>query len=77
MWQDFGGVHAFDLHRVGKHEHLHSDEHPDGRRCLSEDEMLDLGMYLNAQRRWSQPRRGLSDRMGSAGEATHTPTPTI
>ena len=75
--QDFGGVHAFDMHRTGKHEHLYSDEHPDGRRCLTETEMLARGMYLNAQGRWSQPSSGLSERLGLGIEATHTPTRTV
>lgn len=70
---DFGGVTAFDLHRVGKHQYLHDDEHPDGRRCLTEQEMLAIGMYVNGQGRWSQPRRGLSDVMGSSTEAMHVP----
>lgn len=69
--RDFGGVAAFDRHLVGKHAHLYSDEPPDGRRCLSEEEMLDLGMYVNRHGRWSQPENGLSDRMGSASEATN------
>ena len=74
---DFGGVHALDMHRVGKHEHLYSDERLDGRRCLTETEMLARGMYLSAHGRWSQPRNGLSERLGLGIEATHEPTPTI
>lgn len=68
--RDFGGDKAFDRHRVGQHEHRYSPEHPDGRRCRSEDEMIAIGMYLNTQGRWSQPRNGLSERLGSAAEAT-------
>jgi hypothetical protein len=41
--KDFGGVRAFDLHRVGKHAYSYSPERPDGRRCLSEQEMLARG----------------------------------
>ena len=37
---DFGSVRAFDTHRVGKHAYLYDADHPDGRRCLSLDEML-------------------------------------
>ena len=33
---DFGAIAAFDRHRVGKHAYLYSEDHPDGRRCLSE-----------------------------------------
>src|SRR4249919_3618494 len=46
---DFGGIAAFDRHRVGKHAYLYSQEQPDGRRCLSEQEMQAKGMYLNRQ----------------------------
>ena len=62
---EFGGLTAFDMHHVGKHEYLHDEHHPDGRRCLSESEMLERGMYLNRQGRWSQPRNGLQERLGS------------
>jgi hypothetical protein len=44
------------MHRVGSYE--------DGRRCLSDDEMLAKGMYINAQGRWSQPENGRSQRLG-------------
>ena len=62
---DFGGERAFEMHKTGKHDYLHSDEHPDGRRCLNEQEMLERGMYRNAKGRWSQPRRGLAALLGS------------
>jgi hypothetical protein len=68
--KDFGGVRAFDLHRVGKHEYDYNPDHPDGRRCLSEQEMLARGMYLNESGRWSQPRNGLSERLGSRTRGT-------
>lgn len=51
--KDFGGVAAFDAHRVGKHEHNYSGEYPDGRRCLTEDEMLRKGFTLNTRGAWS------------------------
>jgi hypothetical protein len=63
--RDFGGTRAFDLHRIGKHAYLHSHEHPDGRRCMTEAEMLERGLYLNANGRWGQPASGLSERLGS------------
>jgi hypothetical protein len=68
--QDFGGVRAFDLHRVGKHAYSYSAKHPDGRRCLNEQEMQERGMYLNESGRWSQPRNGLSERLGSRRQRT-------
>ena len=67
---DFGGVTAFDKHRVGKHAFLCTPDRLDGRRCLTTEEMLGLGMYINAQGRWSQPDNGRSERMGLAQEAT-------
>jgi hypothetical protein len=62
--EDFGGIVAFDLHRVGEHEHLFSAEHPEGRRCLSSQEMVACGMWRGARGRWSQPRKGMSDVVG-------------
>ena len=62
---DFGGERAFSMHKVGKHDYFYDPEHPDGRRCLSKSEMLERGMYLN-RGRWSQPRNGLEQRLGSA-----------
>jgi hypothetical protein len=49
---DFSGVTTFDTHRVGRHEHLASAEHPDGRRCLTEDEMKAKGMRQDKFGRW-------------------------
>lgn len=69
--RDFGGVNAFDRHRVGKHEYLYDDEHPDGRRCLTEDEMLPTGLRRRADGRWGQDSDGLQERLGSSVEATH------
>jgi hypothetical protein len=51
--KDFGGVVAFDAHRVGKHQYDYSAEHPDGRRCLTEDEMLRKGFGTNTRGAWS------------------------
>ena len=61
---DFGGERAFSMHKVGTHDYLYDQEHPDGRRCLSESEMLERDMYLNRQGRWSQPSNGLQERLG-------------
>ena len=48
----FAGTTAFDLHRVGKQAYDLSPERPDGRRCLSADEMPEAGMALDDQGRW-------------------------
>jgi len=42
--RDFANDALFDRHRVGKHEHVWSLEHPDGRRCMDVDEMLSAGL---------------------------------
>jgi hypothetical protein len=49
----FGGVVAFDAHRVGKHAYTYSPEHPDGRRCLSANEMREHQFKLNKRGAWS------------------------
>ena len=55
---DFGSVSAFDRHRVGKHAFTYAEgleldpPREDGRRCLDEDEMLAVGMELDARGRW-------------------------
>ena len=48
---DFSSLSAFDRHRVGKHE-LDWPEHPDGRRCMSEPEMVEGGMEIDPRGRW-------------------------
>jgi hypothetical protein len=53
--EDFGGVRAFDAHRVGSHEHSFSREHPNGRRCLTVEEMVERGFQRNSAGRWSLP----------------------
>lgn len=67
--QDFGGERAFDLHRVGDHDHLFSPDHPEGRRCLTEQEMIERGMYRGRYGRWSQPLSGLPAQLGSTVQA--------
>ncbi len=42
--RDFTSVPAFDAHRVGTHDHDVSLDQPDGRRCLSDDEMEAHGL---------------------------------
>jgi len=49
----FGGIVAFDAHRVGKHAYDYSPEHRDGRRCLTEKEMLGQRFKLNKRGAWS------------------------
>jgi hypothetical protein len=56
--QDFGSLTAFDRHRTGRHAYPHSEEQPDGRRCLKSDELLDKGFRLDIRGRWRLPRRG-------------------
>jgi hypothetical protein len=49
-------VGAFDRHRVGLHAYDFSLDRPDGRRCLSEDEMADADMGLDRNGRWALPK---------------------
>jgi hypothetical protein len=54
---DFGSVPAFDAHRVGKHAYLYSEQRPDGRRCLTEQEMYSSPKFAKNERgRWSLAR---------------------
>jgi hypothetical protein len=61
--QDFSGTTMFDLHRVGVHEYTYSEGiamtpmREDGRRCLSIDEVTDLGWALDERGRWCDPER--------------------
>lgn len=48
----FASTDAFDAHRVGDHAYLASAERPDGRRCLTEDELAEAGLRLSAAGRW-------------------------
>lgn len=63
--EDFGGVTAFDLHRVGKHDYTYeeglqmSPPREDGRRCLSREEMVERKLKLDAYGRWRAPGRNL------------------
>jgi hypothetical protein len=50
---DFGSVLAFDRHRTGSYEYRFSLEHPEGRRCRDESELLALGFSLNCYGRWT------------------------
>ena len=54
---DFSSVETFDRHRVGSHERLASEGHPDGRRCLSLEEMSELGWEQDVRARWFDPAR--------------------
>ncbi len=47
----FGGVSAFDLHRVGRHG---VSEGVDRRRCMAPAEMLAAGLSLNSHG-WGRP----------------------
>jgi hypothetical protein len=56
--EDFGSVSAFDAHRVGSYEHLVSHQHPDGRRCLTADELRERGWKPDGRGRWRRPSDG-------------------
>lgn len=49
---DFSADWLFDKHRIGKHEYTYSDglkllpPVEDGRRCMTEDEMIEAGMRI-------------------------------
>lgn len=51
----FGSSTAFDMHRVGKHAYLASPEQPDGRRCLTPEEMEAREMRKDVKGRWRSP----------------------
>ena len=58
---DFTSVRLFDAHRVGVHAYTFAEglrlEPPveNGRRCLSEEEMLGKGWAQNEKGRWYDP----------------------
>ena len=60
--EDFGGIGAFDAHRVGKHAYDFSEglkmdpPREDGRRCLDVDEMEQQGFVRNARGSWSEEK---------------------
>jgi hypothetical protein len=56
--QNFGSLTAFDRHRIGRYAHAHSEQHPDGRRCLNEDEMHTAGLHQDANGSWRLQTRG-------------------
>ena len=58
----FSGTTMFDRHRVGEHAHLFSPEHPEGRRCLSRDEMSSRGWELHPSKGWQDPKQVLRGR---------------
>lgn len=74
--QDFSSVRTFDQHRVGKHEYTYSEGikfEPmveDGRRCLTEDEMLLLGLRPDKRGRWCDPTQNPAARL----RERHQPT---
>ena len=56
--EDFASLSAFDDHHVGKHAYLYRPARPDGRRCLTPDELRLLGMRRDSRGRWRLPIRG-------------------
>ncbi len=55
---DFASLSAFDAHRIGTHAYPWSLERPDGRRCLTEDELRARGFTLDTRGRWRRPTSG-------------------
>jgi hypothetical protein len=55
--EDFAAVSAFERHRVGKHDRDFSPEYPEGRRCLSLEELIERGFNLNQHGRWQAPMK--------------------
>ena len=43
--RDFASLDAFDRHRTGEYAHDLSLDHPEGRRCLDDDELAAVGLY--------------------------------
>jgi hypothetical protein len=56
--QDFGSVGAFDAHRVGAYEYTFSADHPDGRRCLTAEELTDGNWTRDGRGRWRRAGDG-------------------
>ena len=48
----FASVGAFNAHRRGRHAYLAEAARPDGRRCLTLDELADAGLELDTRGRW-------------------------
>jgi hypothetical protein len=49
---DFASVAAFDAHRRGRHAYLWAPDQPNGRRCLTVDELVDRGWRQDTRGRW-------------------------
>ena len=56
--QDFGSVSAFDRHLTGNYAYPYSDQHPEGRRCRNDDELLTKGLHHDSRGRWRLEPRG-------------------
>ena len=74
--QNFGGITAFDAHRVGVHEYTYSEGakmdpvREDGRRCLSLSELEGLASE-DGSARFGRNKRGewsVSDHITNEGE---------
>lgn len=69
--RDFAGVAYFDRHRTGTHEYSYSEglalqpPKDDGRRCMNEDEMFEVGLQLISNEDKADSKRHRS-RVGSA-----------
>jgi hypothetical protein len=72
--RDFASARAFDSHRVGRHA--------DGRRCLDETELGNVGLALDARGRWcltasAERARTLFSADGSRQDAANTLRTTV
>jgi hypothetical protein len=76
--ENFGGLTAFDAHRVGKHEYTYSEglamtpPVEDGRRCLPPAELELEGFTTNARGSWSKENTllGARRRLGADSQAS-------
>lgn len=67
---DFASLGAFDAHRRGRHAYLADASRPDGRSCLTLDELAEAGLELDPRDRWrlaADARRALA-RYGATAE---------
>lgn len=79
--QDFAGLTYFDKHRVGTFEYSLTEglrldpPREDGRRCLTRDEMLELGLALDKSGRWTDPAEAARLRAAHNADSRSGETP--
>jgi hypothetical protein len=59
---DFANEEVFKAHRIGSRQHDHSDEWPEGGRCLTLEEMGLRGWRPDKRGRWMIPHRSARGR---------------